>query len=258
VEGRVYVSLNGYRWDNFSPQLFVSEDEGETWARIGDDLPLEPINVIKEDPENENLLYVGTDHGLYVSLDRGRHFMLMDKDLPAVAVHDVVVHPRDKQLLVGTHGRSLFLADVSPVQQLRDSILQKELYVFELPKTSFRRSWGNPSSPYSSKTNEPDIALPVFSKKSGKVKISVKAGDLLLWQWEENLDKGLNYPVYHATVREKAAAGLEEYLNKTAKKTTQKTKLKAAKNGKYYLQKGSYDLLFEMDGLKIKKQLVVK
>src|SRR5205823_2768207 len=67
-EGRVYLALNGYRWDDFNPYLFVSEDYGTTWSQIGSELPLEPINVVKEDPVNENILYVGTDAGVYVSL----------------------------------------------------------------------------------------------------------------------------------------------------------------------------------------------
>src|SRR6185436_15378904 len=77
AEGRVYASLNGYRWDDFNPYLFVSEDYGTTWSQIGADLSLEPINVVKEDPVNENILFVGTDNGVYVSFDRGKTFMAM-------------------------------------------------------------------------------------------------------------------------------------------------------------------------------------
>ena len=72
--GRVYVSLNGYRWDDFSPYLYRSDDYGQNWTRLGPDLPAEPINVVREDPANPDLLYVGTDHGVYVSLNRGQSF----------------------------------------------------------------------------------------------------------------------------------------------------------------------------------------
>lgn len=81
-EGRVYASLNGYRNDHFLPYLYVSEDYGATWKQIGKDLPNEPINVVKEDLTSENILYVGTDGGLYVSIDGGNSWMMWNKGLP--------------------------------------------------------------------------------------------------------------------------------------------------------------------------------
>lgn len=95
-EGRLYVSLNGYRSDNFQPYIFVTEDNGITWTNISSNLPYEPVNVIKEGPANENLLFVGTDNGLYVSLDRGKTYMAFSGGLPRVAVHDLVIQEREK------------------------------------------------------------------------------------------------------------------------------------------------------------------
>ena len=83
-EGRVYASLNAYRNDNFLPYLYVSEDYGHTWTQIGKDLPYEPINVVKEDLVSENVLYVGTDGGLYVSIDGGQSSMMWNKGLPYI------------------------------------------------------------------------------------------------------------------------------------------------------------------------------
>ncbi len=118
-EGRVYASLNGYRNDNFLPYLYVSEDYGTTWKQIGKDLPAEPINVIKEDLTNENLLYIGTDGGLYVSIDGGNNSMMWNKGLPySVAVHDIALHPRENELILGTHGRSIYIAKLDDVQKL--------------------------------------------------------------------------------------------------------------------------------------------
>ena len=102
-ESRVYLSLNAYRDDDFRALLYSSDDFGKTWKKIGEDLPLEPINVIREDHTNENLLYVGTDNGLYISLDRGKTFMSANNaTLPNVAVHDLKVHHRDNELIVAT------------------------------------------------------------------------------------------------------------------------------------------------------------
>jgi hypothetical protein len=116
----VYVSLNGYRSDNFLPYLFVSEDYGETWKQIGKDLPNEPINVVREDPRTDSILYVGTDGGLYVSFDAGNHFMMWNGGLPkSVPVHDIAIQVRDNEIVLGTHGRSLYVAKLDDIQKLQ-------------------------------------------------------------------------------------------------------------------------------------------
>lgn len=116
-EPRVYASLNGYRFDDFGAYVYVSEDYGATWKQIGLDLPMEPVNVIKEDPRNENILYLGTDGGLYVSFNRGQSFMLWNGGLPkSVPVHDVAIQERDNEIVLGTHGRSLYVGSLADVQ----------------------------------------------------------------------------------------------------------------------------------------------
>ena len=117
-EGRVYASLNGYRNDDFAPYLYVSEDYGATWNAIGRNLPMEPINVVREDPKNENILYVGTDGGLYVSLDRGQTFAAWNGGLPrSVPVHDIAFQTRENEIVLGTHGRSIYIAKLDEVQR---------------------------------------------------------------------------------------------------------------------------------------------
>lgn len=118
-ESRVYVSLNGYRNDHFTAYVYVSDDYGNSWRRIMTDLPAEPVNVVKEDTENANIIYVGTDGGLYVSVDGGSNSMLWNKGMPSsVPVHDVVIHPRDGEIIVGTHGRSLYIAKLDELRKL--------------------------------------------------------------------------------------------------------------------------------------------
>jgi photosystem II stability/assembly factor-like uncharacterized protein len=119
-EARVFLSLNGYRNDDFSPYLYVSENYGSSWKRIGANLPFEPINVIKEDPKNDSILYVGTDGGIYVSFDRGNSFMTWTSGLPrSVAVHDIAIQPRDNEIVLGTHGRSLYISKLDDIQALK-------------------------------------------------------------------------------------------------------------------------------------------
>ena len=119
-EGRVYVTLNGYRFDDFTPYLYVSEDHGTTWKQLGKDLPAEPLNVIREDPKNDSILYVGSDGGLYVSFDRGNSFMMWNAGLPkSIPVHDIAIQQRDNEIVLGTHGRSLYVSKLEDVQGLK-------------------------------------------------------------------------------------------------------------------------------------------
>jgi hypothetical protein len=118
-EPRVYATLNGYRFDDFAPYLYASEDHGATWTQLGRDLPAEPINVVREDPKNENIIYVGTDGGLYVSFDRGQNFMLWNGGLPkSVPVHDIAIQERENEIVLGTHGRSIYISKLDDVQGL--------------------------------------------------------------------------------------------------------------------------------------------
>jgi len=118
-EGRVYVTLNGYRNDHFQAYVFVSEDYGQQWRAIAQDLPAEPVNVIREDPKKDSILYIGTDGGLYVSIDAGKTTMAMSNGLPrSIPVHDLAIQKRENELVVATHGRSLYIAKLDEVQKL--------------------------------------------------------------------------------------------------------------------------------------------
>ena len=115
---RVFVTLNGYRNDHFNAYVYQSDDYGTTWKQIMKDLPSEPVNVIKEDAVSDQVLYVGTDGGLYVSLDGGNSSMAWNKGLPAsVPVHDLEIHPRDHEIILGTHGRSLYVGKLDALRK---------------------------------------------------------------------------------------------------------------------------------------------
>ena len=114
---RVFVSLTGFREDDFGSYLFRSDDGGESWMSITANLPAESVNVVQEDPELSEVLYVGTDLGVYVSGDGGVTWHSLSANLPTTPVHDLEVHPRDGELVVGTHGRSVFVLDLVPVRR---------------------------------------------------------------------------------------------------------------------------------------------
>ncbi len=135
--GTAYVTFTGYRNDDFRPFVFRTTDYGETWTSIASNLPAKSINVLREDPQNPNLLFLGTDFGVYVSLDRGAAWHELRNDMPNQPVHDLVVHPRDGELVVGTHGRGFFIADISPLQQVSEDALNADVHLFE-PKPAVK------------------------------------------------------------------------------------------------------------------------
>lgn len=107
-----YVSFDGHRSDVFAPYVLVTRDLGQSWTSVAGDLPKDhPVKVVREDPGNPDLLFAGTEFGLFVTLDRGRTWMRWKHGLPTVAVDDIAVHPRDRDLIVATHGRSLYVLD---------------------------------------------------------------------------------------------------------------------------------------------------
>jgi photosystem II stability/assembly factor-like uncharacterized protein len=122
-ESRVYVTVNGYRNDHFGAYLFMSEDYGATWVQLGTDLPAEPLNVVKEDPKKEAILYVGSDNGLYASFNMGKSFMTLDNSLPRVPVHDIAIQQRENEIIIGTHGRSIYVTKLEAIQKVYDGRL---------------------------------------------------------------------------------------------------------------------------------------
>lgn len=253
-EGRVYASLNGYRWDNFEPYVYVSEDYGSTWKRLGTNLPKEPVNVVKEDPENENVLYVGTDHGLYVSLDKGNTFMAMAGGLPNVAVHDLAVHPREKDLIVGTHGRSIYIGNVSHLQQLTSEVLAKNIHVFDGDKVVHSDRWGGPGWSSWADKNEPKYNIGYYAKDGGEVTVAISTDKgTKVFEGTQPAAKGINYYEYELTVADTNAEAFKTALGE------EKAKLvKNAGNGKQYLAPGTYTITISQGGSTATRKLLIE
>jgi photosystem II stability/assembly factor-like uncharacterized protein len=237
---RAYVTLNGYRYDHFSPYLYRTDNYGGSWIRIGTDLPSEPVNVVREDPANPDLLYVGTDHGVYVSLDRGSHFQALSKGLPDVPVHDLAIQPTAKDLLVGTHGRSLFKIPIGPLQGMTPALMAKTLHIFPLEKVKYRPDWGK-KRPWEAQ-KDPEQRWAFYSKAAGKTLWRVETEDgLLLKQGESDAQAGLNYLMYPLDLTDDAAGKLAKKLEKADPQVT----LTKADSGKYYLPKGKYKVILK-------------
>jgi photosystem II stability/assembly factor-like uncharacterized protein len=126
-----YLAVDAHRDGNYAPLIFRTGDLGRSWKDISANLPKDgPAKVIREDPKNPNLLYLGTEFGLYASLNGGRRWFKFG-DLPTVAVDDILVHPREMDLVIATHGRSLYIVDdVAPLQQFTSEVAAMDAHLF--------------------------------------------------------------------------------------------------------------------------------
>lgn len=114
--GTVYMTQTGRRDDDFQVYIWRSTDFGDTWEDISGNIPVGPVNVIREDPVKKNLLYVGTDASVYVSTDGGGKWEVLG-DLPYAYVHDLQIHPRDNMIIIATHGRGMFVLDANSINE---------------------------------------------------------------------------------------------------------------------------------------------
>jgi photosystem II stability/assembly factor-like uncharacterized protein len=133
-----FVSKSGYRNDDFRPFLYRTTDYGKSWTPIAGNLPNYPINVIVQDRKNRNLLVVGNDVGVFVSIDGGQAWTRLKGSLPDVAVHDLTIHPRENDLVLATYGRALWTGDITPLQELSADVLSQTAYLFDIePKARY-------------------------------------------------------------------------------------------------------------------------
>jgi hypothetical protein len=245
------AALNGYRNDHFAPYIFLSENGGDAWKNIASSLPLGAVNSVTEDPNNENILYAGTDNGLYVTLDLGATWHAFSTNLPAVAVHDVVVQARDKHLLVGTHGRSIFKADIAALGPLASQMAAgntPEVQLFELDKQRVSFRWGMArgfSDPYT-----PEMDLRFFAAQAGQVTISVQdMNGVEVNAMEVTADAGFNSAPFHMNF---SKTGKIAFLKKNKKK------LSNAADGNTYLPKGTYKVIVSAGKVKGSQELILE
>jgi hypothetical protein len=182
--GTAYVAKNGYRHDDFAPYLFKTADYGATWTAVGKGLPDQPLNVVWQDRKNAALLFVGNDKGVWVSLDDGARWVRMRGNMPGVPVHDLLVHPRERDLVVGTYGRGMYITNVSVLQQLDEKVLAEDVHVFDVdPESFFQTSgWGNYDfygDRHVTTPNEPNaLSINYYLREAKDRKVSITIADL--------------------------------------------------------------------------------
>jgi hypothetical protein len=181
--GTAFVSKNGFRNDDFKPYLFKTTDFGKTWTPITGNLPDAPINVVVQDRKNKDLLIVGNDVGVFVSIDGGGTWTRLKANLPTVAVHDLTIHPRENDLVLGTYGRAFWTGDITPLQELSAKVLGEPAHLFDIEPRA-RYGFGTQGmnyhlfgDAYLEVPNEPEALVVNYLLKAdagGAAKITVK------------------------------------------------------------------------------------
>ena len=234
---KIYITLNGYRYNDFNPYVFVSTNNGETWKNISSNLPLSPVNVIREDINSDKVLYVGTDNGVFVSLDSGESWNPFSKNLNRVAVHDLVIHHVENDLLVGTHGRSIYKTNLD----VFDNYIKKykkgnDITVLDISELKFSRSWGR-SANYSDEVYNEKVIIDLFSESDKNLEFSIidEKGNILN-NGDAILNKGFNtisiLPIVNVEINEKKLKKMGSNFIKSA-------------DGNIYFPKGIYNLKFQ-------------
>jgi photosystem II stability/assembly factor-like uncharacterized protein len=231
---RVYVALNGYRWDDFSVYLYMSDDYGQTWKSISANIPTSSVNVIREDPKNEDLLFVGTDNGAYVSFDRGNSWETFSKGIPNVAIHDMVIQPEASDLLFGTHGRSIYKTNIANLQQMTTSKMNQPIVLFNTESIRHSSRWGSSSRSWS-KPFIQSATIPYYVNAPSSITIKILSDqNSELNEIKVKADKGFNSIDYDLSITETG--------RKILLKENTSIEINKAENGVYYLPKGLYTI----------------
>jgi photosystem II stability/assembly factor-like uncharacterized protein len=240
--GTVYVSLTGYREDDFEDYVYISTDFGNTWQAINGNLPAESINVIDEDPKDKNIIYVGTDLGIYVSINRGENWYSLCNNLPTCAVHDLVVHPRESELVIGTHGRSNFVLDVGAIQEVNSTVLSEDLHFFNIKPA--RLALSRPGRGVWEQGISKNAAIYYYLKKPKQVEISVldESGNLIKNLQTTN-ETGINAVVWDLSVEDK-----EDEPRQQRRRTPQRR----------FVKPGDYKVILTSDNQKLEKEVHVR
>jgi photosystem II stability/assembly factor-like uncharacterized protein len=239
-EGTAYASLNGYRNDDFRTYIYRTYDFGNTWESIKSNMPDECVNVIREDPYNPHVLYVGTDMGVFVTLDEAKSWDVLQAGIPISPAHDLVVHPRDHDLVVGTHGRSIYVLNVEPIQELTPVVMQQNVFLFNIKEIKEETRWSRKPR-FWSRPDDPTI-LDIFYwlAEGGKIQFSIKNDkDNIVRQinhkgvrgintlkWDLTLDRDTTLKLQNKEAQKKVTAALKK-LEKAKK--TKKSELEMAK-----------------------------
>jgi photosystem II stability/assembly factor-like uncharacterized protein len=254
--GTAYVSFTGLRNDDFRPFLYKTADYGVTWTSLAAGLAEGPVNVVREDPKNPNLLFAGTDFGVYVSLDGGRGWLKMDAKMPTEPVHDLKIQPRESDLIVATHGRGAFIADIRALEELTPEVLAKDAHLFAVgPKVRWtgqdRRVSGSSNFAGPSEPAGMAIAYLLKAKPRQGIKVQIYAGTMLLNEVAATSEVGLNTVYWNMTGRRERTPDEKKTAEEGARRAREAGYGGSAGDSNYAsfpVPPGNYRIVLTVDG----------
>jgi photosystem II stability/assembly factor-like uncharacterized protein len=200
--GTAYVTFTGLRNDDFRAFAYKTTDYGQTWTSIAGNLPAKSINVIREDPYNPNLLFVGVDFGVYFTIDGGKIWQEMKNGLPTQPVHDLKIHPREHDLIVATHGRGIFITDISALEEMSERTLAEDFHLFDVEskvKWTTRRANASASTNFDGES-EPNGILVSYLQKvpaPGDVTVRIIQGTRIVAETKGPNAAGMNQVLWN-------------------------------------------------------------
>ena len=244
---RVYAILQN---DQHHTLLFRSNNMGKNWDNLKANLPDETINTIVEDPVNEQVLYLGTENGLYVSFDMGEKWHPFHQNLPRTSVSAIAINPETNELYIGTRGNGFFMANIGSLRELRAAVQNQLFYPLkETYSIAYSPKWGNAPSPWQA-PEEPVLYIESFaSKANSNITINIIKDDITLAKFSYQTKEGFNFIPFDLTFIED---GRVEYEKKLL------TTFRSSDNGKYYLPKGTYRMVFQSDTFDQERTLTIE
>ncbi|MEW5982251.1 MAG: hypothetical protein AB1806_07755 [Acidobacteriota bacterium] len=211
--GTAYVTFTGMRNDDFRPFVYKTTDFGATWTSIAGNLPDKPVNVIREDPINPNLLFVGADFGLYASIDGGKNWTELKEGLPTQPVYDLKIQPREKDLIAATHGRGIFIADISALEEMGAAVLDADFHLFQPEsrvKWVVRQPHVSASTNFDGQSEPGGIVINYYQKAaaSGDVTVKIVQGTRVVAEGKGPNNAGMNQVLWNMRVTPATAPGV--------------------------------------------------
>jgi len=234
---RVYAQMTGLNYDEFGAYVYVSENYGDTWKSITNNLPDHPVNVIIEDLEFENILYAGTYRGVYISLNRGIDWSYFGTSLPDVSIADIVIDKKSKDMIIATHGRGIYKLNLSPLyHRIAYGINSNYLFSTNPIKRPHKRNTHKDVE----ENSVQKVSITFWLKEAERINLSIRTtGDSLIWQIPFEGHKGFNQFRWNLEIKE------------------EESDLPYFVHYKKYLAGGEFDLVLESSEGVLKRKFTV-
>lgn len=264
--GTAYVSFNGMRRDDFTSFLYKTTDHGKTWTSISNGIPAAGVNVIREDHKNPNLLFVGTELGIYASIDGGSNWTKFMNNVPTNPAYDMAIHSRENELVVATHGRGIFIADISSLQGMTPAVMNSGMELFDItPSVQYLRELRNVSAStnFNGESRTPGSHIYFYHATGGKATVKVMQGMREVYVMEVDAKAGLNHAVwpFSRIISERSADDMERMKARFERfgmsGSDLEERMAAAKYVTGPVTPGTFQVVLEAGGKTITKEAVV-